>query len=97
MPYKPYYVASEYLDAVAPYDFRGSLLGDKSNTVVFDNSKLKRAVPDYCATVRADQGIRRTLAYVLAHPECQTEDPEFDQWCDRVIEGLEKAKQDILG
>ena len=24
--------------------------------------------------------------YILAHPETQTEDPEFDVWCDRVID-----------
>lgn len=94
--FKPYYVASDYLGAIAPYDFRGNLLGDKANSVVFDNSKLKRAVPDFCATVRCDQGLRRTLAYVLAHPECQREDPVFDAWCDKVIAGLEKAKKELM-
>ena len=44
---KPYYVASEFLAAVSDYDFTGSLIGDKANSVVFDNSKLKRAVPDF--------------------------------------------------
>ena len=88
-------VASEFLDACSDYDFAGSLLGDKANTVVFDNSKLKRLVPGFTATVRADQGIRSTIEYVLSHPECQVEDPEFDDWCDRVIEALEEAKRKI--
>ena len=87
------HVASEFLDACSDYDFAGSLLGDKANTVVFDNSKLKRLVPGFTATVRADQGIRSTIEYVLSHPECQVEDPEFDDWCDRVIEALEEAKR----
>ena len=41
--FKPYYVSSEFLAAVAlkSYDFTGNLLGDKSATVVFDCSKLK--------------------------------------------------------
>lgn len=89
------HVASEFLDACSDYDFAGSLLGDKANTVVFDNSKLKRLVPGFTATVRADQGIRSTIEYVLSHPECQVEDPEFDDWCDRVIEALEEAKRKI--
>ena len=89
------HVASEFLDACSDYDFAGSLLGDKANTVVFDNSKLKRLVPGFPATVRADQGIRSTIEYVLSHPECQVEDPEFDDWCDRVIEALEEAKRKI--
>ncbi len=89
------HVASEFLDACSDYDFAGSLLGDKANTVVFDNSKLKRLVPGFTATVRADQGIRSTIEYVLSHPECQVEDPAFDDWCDRVIEALEEAKRKI--
>ena len=89
------HVASEFLDACSDYDFAGSLLGDKANTVVFDNSKLKRLVPGFTATVRADQGIRSTIEYVLSHPECQVEDPAFDAWCDRVIEALEEAKRKI--
>lgn len=89
------HVASEFLDACSDYDFAGSLLGDKANTVVFDNSKLKRLVPGFTATIRADQGIRSTIEYVLSHPECQVEDPAFDDWCDRVIEALEEAKRKI--
>ncbi len=85
------HVSSEFLDACSKYDFAGSLLGDKSNTVVFDNTKLKRLVPGFTATVRADQGIRSAIDYVLSHPECQADDPEFDGWCDKVIEVMNQA------
>lgn len=95
--FRPFYVASEFLAAVAPksWDFTGNLLGDKSVTVIFDCSKLKRAVPGYVATMRFDEGVRRCVAYVLAHPELQTEDTEFDTWCDRVIEVQEQAKKSL--
>lgn len=89
------HVSSEFLDACGDYDFAGSLLGDKANTVVFDNNKLKRLVPGFTATVRADQGIRDTIAYVLSHLECQRQDPEFDSWCDRVINALDAAKRAV--
>ena len=92
VPLKAVHVASEFLDEVSPYDFRGGLIGDKANTVLFDNSKLKRAVPGFQATVRFEQGVRRTIANILAHPEYQREDPVFDAWCDRVIAVLEGAK-----
>lgn len=92
---KPYYVSSEFLAAVSDYDFTGSLIGDKACSVVFDNSKLKRAVPHFCATTRFDQGLRKSLEYILQHPECQKEDPEFDAWCDRVVEVLEEAKKKL--
>ena len=75
----------------------GSLIGDKANSVVFDNAKLKRAVPGFQATVTAAEGIRRTVEYMMTHPECQVEDPEFDDWCDRIIEVLENAKKAMKG
>jgi hypothetical protein len=71
-------------------------LGDKAVTVVFDCTKLKRAVPGFCATTRFDEGVRRCVDHILAHPELQVEDPEFDAWCDRVIDTMEKAGQSFL-
>lgn len=91
------HAASEFLDACSDYDFAGGLLGDKANTVVFDNSKLKRLVPGFTATVRADQGIRTAVNYVLTHPECQIEDPEFDAWTDKVVAAMEKTVKEIRG
>ncbi|MBM7655274.1 SDR family oxidoreductase [Neobacillus cucumis] len=85
------HVSSEFLDACSKEDYRGGLLGDKANSVVFDNSKLKRLVPDFVATTRFDQGIKQTVEYILAHPELQKTDEEFDHWCDRVIDGLNTA------
>lgn len=93
---KPYYVSSDFLASVSPWNLRGALIGDKAASVVFDNSRLKNAVPEFNATVHFDDGVRRTIANVLSHPEYQVEDREFDEWCDRVIEMLESAKKGIL-
>ncbi|MBP5183952.1 MAG: SDR family oxidoreductase [Lachnospiraceae bacterium] len=96
--FKPYYVSSEFLARTGEkygYDFEGSLIGDKSVSVVFDNTKLKRTVPDMCTNVRFDEGVRISLDYVMSHPELQVEDPEFDEYCDKVIAALEKAKQEV--
>ena len=96
--FHPYYVSSEFLAAVAPkeYDFMGNLLGDKSVTVVFDCSKLKRVVPGFQATTRFHEGVRRCVAYLLSHPELQVEDEEFDAWCDQVIAAQEQAKAALM-
>lgn len=95
VPFKPYYVSSEFLSEVAPkeWDFRGNLLGDKSLTVIFDCAKLKRVVPGFQATTRFHEGVRRSVEYLLSHPELQIEEPDFDAWCDRVIEVQETAKK----
>lgn len=89
------HIASDYLAAVSDYDFTGSLIGDKANSVVFDNSKLKRLVPGFVATVRFDQGIKQIVKNVLAHSEFQKADPEFDVWCDKVIENYRTSMKKI--
>ena len=93
-----YHVASDFLAECGKkegYDFEGSLVGDKSVSVVFDNRKLKRAVPAMKTAVPFHIGVPRALDYILSHPECQKEDPAFDAWCDRVIAALEAAKKSI--
>ncbi len=96
--FRPYHVSSDFLATSSPkeWDFTGNLLGDKAVTVCFDCKKLKRAVPGFQATTRFDEGVRRCVAYILAHPELQTEDPEFDAWCDRVISIQEEARKRLL-
>ena len=93
---KAVHISSEFLSICgSKYDFNGSLIGDKSNTVVFDNSKLKRLVPGFNATVRFDQGIRMLLDNVLSNPQLQENDPEFDAWCDKVISTYHLALEQI--
>ena len=82
------YIPSETL-AKCYDEYTGALLGDKSNTVIFDNTKIKRLVPGFTATIRFDQGVRRTLAYIESHPELQLPDPEFDAWMDHMIDAYE--------
>ena len=91
-----YHISSEYLSAVGDrygFDFEGSLIGDKAVSVVFDNSKLKKIVPAMRTNIPFNKGVRIALDYVLSHPECQVEDPEFDAWCDKVINALEESKK----
>lgn len=94
---KAYYVSSDFLSKCSNYDFYGGLLGDKANSVVFDNSKIKRLVPDFVATKRFDTGIKETIDFVLSHEEYQVEDKEFDVWCDKVITALDKAVEEVKG
>ena len=90
---KAVHVSSEFLAAVSDYDFTGSLIGDKACSVVFDNSKIKALVPAMNTTVPFAKGVRMTIENVLANPQYQAEDPEFDAWCDKVITILDKAKK----
>ena len=93
-PLNALHVASDFLARHSgPYDFRGELLVDKSSSVVFDNKKIKRAVPDFVCTVSMAEGLRQSVVYMLDHPETQVEDPEFDRWCDRIVMAQRAADQ----
>ena len=52
-------------DAIAAADpeWGAGLLGDKAHSMVFDNSKLRSVVPDYCATVPFEQGAREIVQW----------------------------------
>lgn len=89
------HVPSEILAKCKHYDCRGSLIGDKANSVVFDNSKLKKLVPDFVATIRVDQGIKRTVNYILENKEYQKEDIEFDKLCDKIVTAMDNLIKEI--
>ena len=71
----------------------GSLTGDKINSVVFDNTKIKRLVPDFQCEVNWAEGVRRAVDWHQAHPEFQTLDPVMEQTVDAIIEGAQRAKR----
>jgi nucleoside-diphosphate-sugar epimerase len=89
------HIASDFIAACLP-DMAGSLLGDKSVSVVFDNSKIKRFVPDFCATTPFARGIERTLAWFDADPARQQVDAEADRRWDRLIGAYEDGLQNAL-
>ena len=84
------HIPSEY---IARFDEHaiGSLIGDKSNSVVFDNSKIKRFVPEFHCEVKWSEGVRRSLAWFEAHPEFLTVDEEAIQKWDGIIEAYSRA------
>jgi hypothetical protein len=75
-------------------ELQGTLIGDKSSSVVFDNTKIKRFVPGYCATTSFSQGIRQTLAWFDADPSRKLIDAAWGAALDKVIDAYEKATRD---
>ena len=68
----------------------GSLLGDKSYSVIFDNTKIKTFVPDYRATIPFIQGIKRTLAWFEAESERQVINEESNRMIDNILNAYNK-------
>jgi nucleoside-diphosphate-sugar epimerase len=84
------HIPSDLIVAYDP-DSLGSLIGDKINSVVFDNSKIKRFVPDFRCDVKWSEGVRRTLKWFEADLSRQTIDHEMNVMWDRILAGYERA------
>ncbi len=78
-------------DMIAQFDpnWGAGLLGDKAHSMVFDNSKIKRIVPDFAATIPFAQGAAEIMAYYDGDPARQVVDPERDALMDRIIAAYE--------
>ncbi len=90
------HIPSDFMVACLP-GMEGTLIGDKSVSVVFDNSKIKRFVPDYVATTRFAQGIGRSLAWFDADPRRKLIDSEENAIWDELIDSYEKGLKLAVG
>jgi nucleoside-diphosphate-sugar epimerase len=74
-------------EGIARFDpeWGASLLGDKTHSVVFDNSKVKRLVPGFEATIPFSQGAREMIEWVDADPARQAVDSDLNALMDRII------------
>jgi nucleoside-diphosphate-sugar epimerase len=84
------HLPSDLICAYSP-DHYGSIMGDKSVSVVFDNRKIKKYVPDFEATIPFSEGIKQSLRRYQANPQLCGVDEEFDQLTDDLIESCDKA------
>jgi nucleoside-diphosphate-sugar epimerase len=64
------HIASDFIAACMP-DMTGTLIGDKAGSAVFDTTKLKRFVPEFCPVTLYAEGIKRTIAWFDADPARQ--------------------------
>jgi nucleoside-diphosphate-sugar epimerase len=75
-------------DAIAVVDpeWGAGLLGDKAHSMVFDNTKLRRVVPDYLASIPFEQGAREIVAWHDEEPARQQVDWRLDALMDRLVD-----------
>lgn len=79
-------------DFICKYDdsHTGTLLGDKSYSVIFDNSKIKTFVPGFTAKITFKEGIKRTIDWYNENPEYKTVDDNVNKTLDMIISAYEK-------
>ncbi len=80
-------------DMIAAYDkiWGESLLGDKAHSMIFDNTRIKRLVPDFTCTVPFARGAEQIAAWYMADPARRVVDSYFDALLDRIIAAMQSA------
>ncbi len=79
------HVTSDAVAAVDP-EWGAALLGDKAHSMVFDNTKVKRLVPGWRATVPFHRGAKEIIDWFDADPARQQVDARMDALMDRLVE-----------
>ena len=86
--FNPVYIPS---NIIANYDadWGAGLLGDKAHSMIFDNSKIKKIVPEFTATIPFEQGAKEITDWYAEHPEHCEANAIFDGILDDLIESVE--------
>jgi nucleoside-diphosphate-sugar epimerase len=81
-------------ELIAAYDatWGAALLGDKAHSVMFDNSKIKRIVPDFAATIPYSRGAEEVMAWFDADPARQVVDERLNRLIDTMIAAYESIR-----
>ncbi|MBX3082034.1 MAG: SDR family oxidoreductase [Anaerolineae bacterium] len=78
------HIASDFIAKVAP-DLGAGLIGDKTWSAIFDNSKIKSFVPGFQAVIPFREGVRRTLAWFEADEQRRWINDKVNQQMDDIL------------
>ena len=84
------HIPSDLINAYDPILGAG-LLGDKANSMIFDNSKIKRLVPDFICTTPLSRGAEEVMVWYDADPARQVVDQAMDELYDRILAAYQKV------
>jgi nucleoside-diphosphate-sugar epimerase len=85
-------------DVINTYDpaWGAGLIGDKAHSVIFDNSKLKRLVPDFAASIPFVRGAEEVMAWFDEDPARQVVDEAMDRTMDAILTDYAKAWPNLI-
>ena len=85
------HIASDFIGKVEPKLIE-KLQGDKAESVIFDNTKIKTFVPEFNATIPFSVGIKRTLSWLDRNPDKKVINPETNAIIDKIINTYKSIK-----
>lgn len=81
------HIPTDFIVKVVPR-LTGDLLGDKTWSVVFDNSRIKSFVPEFQATIPFKEGMRRALEWFAEDKSRRRIDEKVNQEMDQIIQAF---------
>jgi nucleoside-diphosphate-sugar epimerase len=88
------HVPSELIAMVDP-DWGASLLGDKAHSMIFDNTKIHKLVPQFNPIIPFKQGVEEIMAWYDQDPRRQVVDQHNDQVQDQLIQAMQRASREL--
>jgi len=81
-------------DVIAAYDsnWGAGLRGDKSHSMIFDNTKIKRLVPDFVCRIPFSRGAEEIMAWYDADPVRRKINEDFNRLCNRILAACESCR-----
>ena len=92
----PAHISTDFITTFMP-EKHGSLIGDKVNSLVFDNSKIKSFVPGFQAKIPFREGVAEIINMYDANPALQITDPDYESLIDRIIAAHDSGKCPRIG
>jgi nucleoside-diphosphate-sugar epimerase len=78
------HVATDVIVKLIP-QLHDDLAGDKTVNFLFDNTKLRRFVPNFAAKISFYEGVKASIDYLRARPELQVIDTDYAAYYDKVL------------
>jgi nucleoside-diphosphate-sugar epimerase len=85
------HVPSEVIAAYDP-EWGASLLGDKAYSMIFDNSKIRRLVPEFKPVIPFWQGAQEIMDWYDVDTARQKVDPQVDAVHDQLVASMEEFR-----
>ena len=86
------HIPSEFIAEVLP-NRSGNLLGDKTYSCIFDNSKIKRFVPDFVPKIHYAEGVRRSIEWYNTRPELKVPNEQLNVELTKLLDCWGKAME----
>jgi len=88
---KKVYIPSDFIAQFDEFQY-GNLLGDKTHSVIFDNTKIKTFVPEFKAAIPFNKGIKRTIEWFETDKDRMQILEKNNQFIDDVIKAFRSNK-----